>query len=241
MLDKRSRPSIGKLTGALRAGIVNKETSQRSQLDYKTQSPRGLNNYDLGRVGLGICLALGKPGPGIGGGEILAKHAVGCQLSSRSDPIPVNSPRYFVKFRDCHEDSSSENYTYVTRRRPNKSVTRVYYDGEDYDRPRFDATSYNVGGGGGCLNISPEMYAGDFGNCCPSDFLSSCHLCGTALHGKDIFMYRGEKAFCSAECRQMQIAADERKEQCRSEASRSVEGSSSPYTDKHVLMPDEVE
>ena len=40
---------------------------------------------------------------------------------------------------------------------------------------------------------------------------------------------RGEKAFCSEECRQRQIMNDERKDKCRSEASRSVELSSSPY------------
>ncbi|XP_043692869.1 FCS-Like Zinc finger 12-like [Telopea speciosissima] len=32
------------------------------------------------------------------------------------------------------------------------------------------------------------------------DFLNSCHLCRKKLHGRDIYMYRGEKAFCSTEC-----------------------------------------
>lgn len=51
------------------------------------------------------------------------------------------------------------------------------------------------------------------------------------LMGDVSFMiYRGEKAFCSNECRSRQIVMDERKEQCRSEASRSADVSSSPYT-----------
>ncbi|GMI97857.1 hypothetical protein like AT5G20700 [Hibiscus trionum] len=54
-----------------------------------------------------------------------------------------------------------------------------------------------------------------------SDFLSCCYLCRKQLHGRDIYMYRGEKAFCSSECRSRQILMDERKEQCRSEVSRS--------------------
>lgn len=45
-----------------------------------------------------------------------------------------------------------------------------------------------------------------------------------------VLVYRGEKAFCSTECRSRHIMMDERNELCRSEASRSVDLSSSPYT-----------
>ncbi|XP_047329096.1 FCS-Like Zinc finger 14-like [Impatiens glandulifera] len=34
-----------------------------------------------------------------------------------------------------------------------------------------------------------------------ANFLDSCNMCKKHLLGLDIFMYRGEKAFCSAECR----------------------------------------
>ncbi|GMH16602.1 hypothetical protein Nepgr_018443 [Nepenthes gracilis] len=231
MLGKRSRQAIGKLTGALCAGIVQTATSPMSQSNYKTQSQRGLKNYDHGGVGLGLVVALDKSGTGAWGGEIRAKSASGGQFLSRSDPIPVTSPRNFDKF-SCFHEESLENYTYVTNRIPDKSVTKVYYDGGEYGRLRFDAKKNNVGGGaGGAFKISPAISsAADFNDRYPSDFLSSCHLCRKALHGKDIYMYRGEKAFCSAECRQRQIVMDERKEKCRSKASRSVEVSSSPYT-----------
>ncbi|KAJ0988383.1 hypothetical protein J5N97_006739 [Dioscorea zingiberensis] len=46
-------------------------------------------------------------------------------------------------------------------------------------------------------------------------FLKACGLCKRRLGpGRDIFMYRGEMAFCSLECRQQQINYDERKEKC---------------------------
>ncbi|GFP79415.1 hypothetical protein PHJA_000085000 [Phtheirospermum japonicum] len=61
-----------------------------------------------------------------------------------------------------------------------------------------------------------------------SDFLNSCFLCGKMLHGLDIFMYRGEKAFCSAECRHRQISIDEQNENCHSEARKPMEYSVSP-------------
>ncbi|CAF2136857.1 unnamed protein product [Brassica napus] len=55
-------------------------------------------------------------------------------------------------------------------------------------------------------------------------FLNSCYLCRKKLQGQDIFIYRGEKAFCSTECRSSHIASVERKERCRSKFSTS------PYT-----------
>ncbi|KAJ0257595.1 FCS-Like Zinc finger 5 [Hirschfeldia incana] len=45
------------------------------------------------------------------------------------------------------------------------------------------------------------------------DFLRCCSLCKRYLvPGRDIYMYRGDRAFCSLECRQQQITVDERKE-----------------------------
>ncbi|KAK4788801.1 hypothetical protein SAY86_020120 [Trapa natans] len=45
------------------------------------------------------------------------------------------------------------------------------------------------------------------------NFLRSCSLCKRRLvPGCDIYMYRGDSAFCSLECRQQQINQDERKD-----------------------------
>ncbi|XP_039066506.1 FCS-Like Zinc finger 6-like [Hibiscus syriacus] len=46
-------------------------------------------------------------------------------------------------------------------------------------------------------------------------FLRSCRLCRRRLvPGRDIYMYRGDSAFCSLECRQQQIKQDEKNEKC---------------------------
>ncbi|ERM94218.1 hypothetical protein AMTRI_Chr04g188760 [Amborella trichopoda] len=46
-------------------------------------------------------------------------------------------------------------------------------------------------------------------------FLQCCTLCKRRLGpGRDIYMYRGDSAFCSLECRQQQMNIDERKEKC---------------------------
>ncbi|KAG6594866.1 Protein MARD1 [Cucurbita argyrosperma subsp. argyrosperma] len=44
-------------------------------------------------------------------------------------------------------------------------------------------------------------------------FLHTCGLCKrTIAPGRDIYMYRGDTAFCSSECREKQIKDDEKKE-----------------------------
>ncbi|KAL7089967.1 hypothetical protein ACP275_12G010100 [Erythranthe tilingii] len=82
-----------------------------------------------------------------------------------------------------------------------------------------------IGGGGGGFNgcdynsmLSPRY----FGNTSPvfaaghvgtAEFLRSCGLCNRRLAPRrDIYMYRGDTAFCSLECREQQIKQDERKE-----------------------------
>ncbi|XP_051126530.1 FCS-Like Zinc finger 6-like [Andrographis paniculata] len=46
-------------------------------------------------------------------------------------------------------------------------------------------------------------------------FLRACSLCRRRLiPGRDVYMYRGDSAFCSVECRQQQMSQDDRKEKC---------------------------
>ncbi|KAK1385628.1 FLZ-type domain-containing protein [Heracleum sosnowskyi] len=48
---------------------------------------------------------------------------------------------------------------------------------------------------------------------CRSSFLDQCFLCKRRLlPSRDIFMYRGDRAFCSEECRCTQIFMDEQTE-----------------------------
>ncbi|XP_062091187.1 FCS-Like Zinc finger 13-like [Humulus lupulus] len=247
-LTNKARPMIGKLSELLvpghRAGSIEIGTSPRSPLDLKMQSPRGLKSYDLGGVGLGIVAALEKSSVD-GGRDFPAKYAI-CSLNlNRSNPIPVKIVNNGDKFRAC-EELDEESYTYVTCRLPNnKSITKVYYDGVDYGRRNhrkndlgrcnnqrgiFDSPSARKNDLDRCNNQrsifdSPSAISGEENSSFPtSDFLSCCHLCRKKLHGKDIYMYRGEKAFCSSECRSSQILNDERKEQqCRSETKRGVD------------------
>ncbi|KAL4386792.1 hypothetical protein GQ457_09G023870 [Hibiscus cannabinus] len=66
----------------------------------------------------------------------------------------------------------------------------------------------------------------------PPSFLQHCFLCKQKLlPGKDIYMYKGDRGFCSVECRCRQIFMDEeetlKKENCCL-ASRKMKPSSPP-------------
>ncbi|KAK7328748.1 hypothetical protein VNO77_22867 [Canavalia gladiata] len=239
MLGKRPQPLIGKfskllVSGGCAAAFLDAIGSPRSPLDMnlKTESPKGPKSYDLGGVGLGIVVALDKSRES--GHEILPKHAVCTSNLNRSGAIPVHT----IKGMNEIPIGNSEDYTYVTYHVSNKTITKVYYDGGEggilrhgYYNNINDTNNNNNINLGFVTRIPPAQTLVEAEPSFPtSDFLSSCHLCKKNLHGKDIYMYRGEKGFCSSECRSRQIMMDERKEQCRSEASRSGELSSSQYT-----------
>ncbi|KAK4756866.1 hypothetical protein SAY87_006993 [Trapa incisa] len=225
MLGKRQRSMIGKLSELLVSGsrlsVLDAGASPRGPLELKGhsgRSPRGLKGYDLGGVGLGIVAAMEKSSrSGMEAGR--AKHCF--RSSTRVMSRPAEPVRMVVG--DAFEDS--EEFSYVTYYNgPNwQPCTRVYTaDGREYccSGQLGESRSSQLG-----LPVFPT-----------SEFLSSCHSCGKKLQGEDIYMYRGEKAFCSTECRSRQITMDERKEErCRSEASRSDKLSSSPYAEGQIF------
>ncbi|KAL2458897.1 hypothetical protein Fot_55460 [Forsythia ovata] len=210
MLGQKSKPVIGVLTGSLvsgnRFGLVDVGISPTSTMEVKIQSPRGLRFCDLEGVGLGIVTALEKIGEGRR--EIHANEAFCKTYSNRSKPIPVESSKNCSRFRGGLEGMEMhESYRNPFRIQSIKNKSPSIFD------------------------ISPARF-GSVTAFPPSDFLSSCNLCEKKLHGKDIYIYRGERAFCSAECRYRQIVMDERIEKC---SSRSVDVSNSPYTDGHIF------
>lgn len=191
---------IGKLSellvsGARAAALMDPAVSPRGPLDMnlKMQSPRGLKSYDLGGVGLGIVVALGKSGEA--GREVLPKSAVCCSGLTRSEPIParsVKSPDGFQKGGNEMDLGSLEDYTYVTCHLPNKTFTKVYYDGGEGENWKNGYNNNNIinNNVGVCRRTNPESSVEAEPSFPTSDFLSSCHLCRKKLHGLDIYMYR---------------------------------------------------
>ncbi|CAL0327867.1 unnamed protein product [Lupinus luteus] len=225
------------ISGSRAAALFDTIGSPRTPLDMniKMQSPKGLKSYALGGVGLGIVVALDNKSSEIGH-EVLPKHVVCTSNLNRSRPIPVhtikNQHGFFQKIVNEIEIDvgSSEDYTYVTHHVPNKTITKVYYDGGEDGIMRHNINNNNNKVGVFRKTPTTPIIVEAEPSFPISGFLRSCHLCRKKLHGQDIYIYRGEKAFCSMECRSRQIMMEEHSEVCRSEASRSVDLSSSPYT-----------
>ncbi|KAL8144133.1 hypothetical protein V2J09_017165 [Rumex salicifolius] len=68
-------------------------------------------------------------------------------------------------------------------------------------------------------------------------FLDACFMCHKPLgFNHDIFMYRGNTAFCSEECRQEQIEIDEKKERRRNRRRVSPAGSAAAGSDARATV-----
>lgn len=211
-------PVAGKLiTSGLRSGFLEDGTSPTTPFEFKVLSPTGIINCEMGGIGLGIVAALD-----ISNQNIPAKKAnFRCRNPMETEPIPVNH----INDVEMGNDAGSleeEYYTIVTHHKPNRWCTKPHSVSrkpiEIRDRTSiFDISPYG--------DDDTKMYIA-------SEFLNSCHLCNKRLHGRDIYMYRGDKAFCSPECRSKQIGMDERRDK-----HHSSQASSSPSngTGTHVL------
>ncbi|KAL4180761.1 hypothetical protein AMTRI_Chr12g267670 [Amborella trichopoda] len=229
MLGKRSRP-VQKGPNPLTIADTAKFSddfakSPTSPLDCRIRSPRGWESKDLEGIGLGIVAALNKTG------ETKAKSMVGSAKKaanlSETHPIPINTAKFSAKIRPNLEDTEigcSESYCRVMFHVPKSHMNRAYNEGRE-ERGGFDQNSRDYGVF--CAS-SPTNFA-DFSMFPTADFLKSCYLCRKMLQGKDIYMYRGDKAFCSIDCRYRQIAIDEYSEKCSSNLSVS------PYSANGVL------
>ncbi|KAE8656297.1 Bifunctional inhibitor/lipid-transfer protein/seed storage 2S albumin superfamily protein [Hibiscus syriacus] len=93
--------------------------------------------------------------------------------------------------------------------------------------PQIQANGGGSGGDGGGLDqrllatVLPRVHrrhSADFME--TPHFLRSCGLCRRRLvPGRDIYMYMGDSAFCSLECRQQRMNQDEKIEKCAAASS----------------------
>lgn len=97
----------------------------------------------------------------------------------------------------------SEDYTCVISHGPNPKTTHIF------GNCIVESCCGVVGSSS--FSANRNGYLSNFGNSIPSqdNFLRFCNHCKKKLgEGKDIYMYRGEKAFCSQECRCQEMLLD---------------------------------
>ncbi|CAG7911487.1 unnamed protein product [Brassica rapa] len=147
-----------------------------------------------------------------------------CQQGSVSEPI------------ESEVEISEEDYTCVISHGPEPKTTHIYGsqvlesvedDGmtkkgccEDEKESIFVIAPLDL------ATIADELLP-------PSDFLRFCSFCSKKLGmGKDIYMYRGYKAFCSSECRSEVILLDEEREEEEDEEAKSDSSSDKDLSKK---------
>lgn len=124
----------------------------------------------------------------------------------------TSSPCLFTGCLSPSEMELSEDYTCVISHGPNPRTTHI-----------FDNCIVESCGDGFVALKKENRSLADHSGYNSHDFLSFCHACRKNLgQGKDIFMYRGEKAFCSRECRYQEMLFDEEMEKCSQDLSDSL-------------------
>ncbi|KAK9060593.1 hypothetical protein SSX86_021299 [Deinandra increscens subsp. villosa] len=191
----------------------------------QNKPPKRFREQQNGVVGLGIVAALTDESSS---GHNNTQNPV-FSVSPRSNPIPIFSKRPTM---EDVEIELLEEYTCVISHVGSNLIKKREYFDDGFKRKirvngcRTDWVSGVGGGYGGgvfCSPSPPVVVVGGGMVFDDVDFLSSCYLCKKKLHGLDIFMYRGEKAFCSEECRSKQISIDERKEKYASGVKKQPE------------------
>ncbi|CAL4965659.1 unnamed protein product [Urochloa decumbens] len=147
------------------------------------------HSFDLGKL----------PGPG----SLPASIAAG------------GNPR-FIGSVSASEIEQSEDYTRIIARGPNPKTTHIFGDcilephtvGNSGDESAAMEVEEGAAGAGCYFVVKCAAGAAP----AAEDFLSSCFACKKKLEGNDIYIYRGEKAFCSASCRDQEIQLEEEAE-----------------------------
>ncbi|XP_044500482.1 FCS-Like Zinc finger 8-like [Mangifera indica] len=114
-----------------------------------------------------------------------------------------NSPQVFTGCLSATEMELSEDYTCVISHGPNPRTTHIFDNFIVESRCGVVGLSPLRKENNGITTIDQINYPSE-------NFLSSCYACKKNLgQGKDIYMYRGEKAFCSRECRFQEMMLEE--------------------------------
>ncbi|KAK7384799.1 hypothetical protein VNO78_30502 [Psophocarpus tetragonolobus] len=145
----------------------------------------------------------------IGGSQSNTKKVL-LPAKLNSNSVAAVSSDEFMKSLSASEIELSEDYTCVISHGPNPKTTHIFCDCILKTHANdLKETKENVEEGKELSLFSieslhtPNQYTSD-------DFLSFCYYCNKKLEeGKDIYIYRGEKSFCSLSCRALEIMNDE--------------------------------
>ncbi|GMN53557.1 hypothetical protein TIFTF001_022688 [Ficus carica] len=246
-LSVKKKPSISISLFATLSESFSFDT--KSSTSAARSSPRNFRGGSGGVVGLSIVAAMTDSS---NSNEAFASANPNFAGSPKSSPIPiVSSAKAAANFRggrnfgdldgDDDEDEEvvnelSESYTCVISHHGNNLITKRVYFGDNKVSHGDCDNACVVTCSGGVFSASPANIGELETEFWTSDFLNSCFFCKKQLHGLDIFMYRGEKAFCSSDCRDRHIISEDYKDKCKSEAMKPLDYSVSPCSSPQVFL-----
>ncbi|KAK9273709.1 hypothetical protein L1049_018519 [Liquidambar formosana] len=143
------------------------------------------------------------------GGSPNSNHFSHSKLTSV--PISIESTNGFIGSLSASEIELSEDYTCVISHGPNPKTTHIY--GDCILKCHTNGSTNSIKHEEQEIDMPPAVNCSEISSSYPSNgFLSFCYSCNKKLEGEDIYMYRGEKAFCSLSCRAAEILIDEEME-----------------------------
>ncbi|CAL0327236.1 unnamed protein product [Lupinus luteus] len=139
-------------------------------------------------------------------------HFIGGSQNSNSNTLSISSSNEFIRTLSASEIELCEDYTCVISHGLNPKTTHIFGDCilETHSNDFKNHFKHEEEEGGVTL-VDNMLHTPHTPFQYPSiDFLSFCQHCNKKLQeGKDIYIYRGEKSFCSLTCRAMEIMIDE--------------------------------
>ncbi|CAL9211550.1 FCS-Like Zinc finger 10-like isoform X1 [Musa acuminata AAA Group] len=146
----------------------------------------------------------------------MAEGSANFDKLSGSLPVSIGgSPCGVIASLSASEIEQSEDYTCIISHGPNPKTTHIFGDCilESHSFPSRDLRKkHRKDEERSAWLLKPSEEGAP--PCTSSDFLRCCFSCKKKLEeGKDIYMYRGEKAFCSCDCRDQEILMEEEMEE----------------------------
>ncbi|OIW15053.1 hypothetical protein TanjilG_13980 [Lupinus angustifolius] len=140
-------------------------------------------------------------------------HFIGGSHNSNSNTLSISSSNEFIRTLSASEIELSEDYTCVISHGSNPKTTHIFGDCilETHSNEFKNHFKHEEKEHGGVTLMDNMLHNTHTPIQYPSiDFLTFCQHCNKKLlEGKDIYIYRGEKSFCSLTCRAMEIMIDE--------------------------------
>ncbi|RLN00912.1 uncharacterized protein C2845_PM06G05410 [Panicum miliaceum] len=166
------------------------------------------------------------PGGGAQPGASRHPADLGKFRASGSLPASIGGPRRYIRSVSATEVEQSEDYTCIIAHGPNPKTTRIFGDCILEPCTVESMDTMEVKEGAESYWLVKCFDDGEVGE----EFQSSCVSCKKKLDGNDSCIYRGEKAFCSGNCRDNEILPEE-DENSAAISSLSSAGSSSSFND----------